>query len=164
MEYEDRISGLFNHAMKACVSNPALVPDAAAIIQHGPIVAGKVGDLADQDARVRRAVDFITSGTENPYISLALAAMPLVMQIVRNHEMTEAATKRHLEMKIPWTKWSLKIPMKFRLKNKWLRSITHHPDELTMATFSNPAIRTALAEAGIEVAWMDPRETNGRQG
>jgi hypothetical protein len=140
--------------MRALAAKPNTVSDAAAIIQHGPIVASKLGDLADQDEHVRKAVDFITAGTENPYVSLALAALPLAAQIIRNHETDDLS--RHVQVRIPFTKRTLKLPLKLRLKNPFLRSVTQRPDVLSETTFGNPAIAEALASQNIDVAWTSP--------
>jgi hypothetical protein len=148
--YEQKITELLNYGMRVTAEIPATVADSAAIIVHGPAVASKMGDLADQDPRVRRAVDFITSGTDNPYAALVVATLPLVAQIIRNHE-TEAPVR--VGLRIPFTQRTFKVPFKLRLKNPFLRSITTAPDDLTAGVFANPAIIAAMAEQKIEVAW-----------
>lgn len=152
-EYESRIAELLNAVMKMCASSESTVPDAAAIITHGPTFASKLGDLADHDARVRRAVDLITSGTDNPYLSFTIATLPLVLQIARNHEATDL-TKR-VNLRIPFTKRSVKMPFRFRLRNKALRSMTAPPDMLTANVFGNPQILAALRDQGVELPGMN---------
>jgi len=149
-EYEAKVSNLLNTFLQAAAGNPATIADAAALVAHGPTVAAKTGDLADADPRVRKAVDFITSGTENPYLSLALASIPLIAQIVRNHE-TEAPVK--VGIKIPFTKRTWKVPFSLKLRNPFLRSVTHEPLDLTAAIFGNPTIRAAMEQQRIVVAY-----------
>lgn len=148
-EYEGRVSDLLNQVMRMCVGNESTVPDAATILTYGPAFASKLGDLADHDVRVRRAVDLISSGTDNPYIAMTIATLPFVMQIVRNHEATDLT--RRVEIKIPFTKRSVRVPFKFRLKNKALRGMTVQPEMLAHSVFSNPAIVQALQAQGLDI-------------
>lgn len=158
-EYERKITDVLSQIMRMCAANESTVADAATLIQHGPALASKAGDLADQDARVRKAVDMITSGTENPYIALGLATLPLVAQIMRNHETGDVSKRIHL--RIPFTKRSFKLPFKLRLSNPFVRSLTVPPDHITNATFGNPDIRNALAQQGIDLAWAGAPAGNG---
>lgn len=141
--------------MRTCAQTPATVPDAAAIITHGPAFASKLGDLADADQRVRRALDLVTSGTDNPYLALTLATLPLVAQILRNHETADVSGSRRVQVRIPFTKGkrSIGLNLKFKLRNPFLRSITHDPAQMTHEIFNNPDISAALAAQGVQVAW-----------
>jgi len=138
--------------MRVTVQNPVTIPDAAAIIQYGPAISSKLGDLADQDERVRRALDLITSGSDNPYVALTLATLPLVAQVMRNHE-TKGDTRavKRLEMRVPFTKRMIGFNFRFKLRNPFLRSMTHEPANLVQATFGDATIRAALAAQGIEI-------------
>ena len=138
--------------MRATAGSEKTLPDAAALLMHGPIIASKTGDLADQDERVRKMVDMISSGTENPYIALAMAALPLAVQIVRNHE-TETPVR--VGIRIPFTKGkrSLNFPFKMRLKNPVLRSATYSAPDITSMVFNNPAVREMLMAQRVEVAY-----------
>ena len=158
-EYERKITDVLSQIMRMCAANEGTVADAATLIQHGPAFASKAGDLADQDDRVRKAVDMITSGTENPYIALGLATLPILAQVMRNHETGDVAKRVHI--RIPFTKRSFKLPFKLRLSNPFVRSLTVPPEHITMATFGNPEIRTALAQQGIDLAWNGAPEGNG---
>jgi len=149
-EYEARVTGLLQMGMAACVENPSTVADAAAIIEHGPVIASKMGDLADHDERVRKAVDFITSGTENPYLSVAIATLPLVAQILRNHE---SDVTKNVEFKIPFTKKTVRMPFKIKLKNPFLRGITKEPEVLSQKVYGQPELMAALRSQGLNVAW-----------
>lgn len=155
-EYESKVEGLLNLAMRACVGSPATVADGAAIIEYGPALASKAGDLADADARVRRALDLITSGTDNPYLALAFAAMPLVAQIARNHETSAEVTgSRRIEFRIPFTKGkkTLGFNVRFKLRNPLLRSMTVEPTYLNSHVFGNSEIGPELTRQGVNVAW-----------
>lgn len=161
--YEERISGLLNYAMRGLAQNPSTAADAAAIIHHGPIVASKWGDLADHDERVRKAIDFITSGTENPYVAVALTTLPLLAQILRNHEtpQSESLASARLELRVPFTKKSFKIPRwRFRIRAPFFRSMTVDPRELTHYIFTQDEIVTALAASGVQVSL--PSNWNGK--
>lgn len=149
-EYETKTTNFLSQFMQAFAGNPATIADAAALITHGPTFSAKVGDLADADPRVRKAVDFITTGTDNPYLSLALATLPLVAQVVRNHE-TEAPVR--VGIKIPFTKRTWKVPFSLKLRNPFLRSVTHEPPSLVSAVFGNPAIRAAMEQQRVVVAY-----------
>jgi hypothetical protein len=158
--YETKVTVLLNTAMRATAGSKVTVQDAAALIVHGDVIASKVGDLADVDPRVRRAVDFITSGTENPYAALVAATVPLIAQLIRNHE-TESTVR--VGVRIPFTKRTVRIPFKFALKNKLLRSFTSAPKDLTSSVFDNPKIREALISNRVEVAYpgYQPTVTEG---
>lgn len=151
-EYEKRVQSILNDGIRMCAASPRTVADAAALIAYGDSVASKTGDLADADPRVRRAVDFITSGTENPYLAMAIATVPLAAQIIRNHE-TKNNVDARFNVRIPFTKKTLRIPFRIRLKNPVLRSVTQEPSALSTAVFSNPLIAQKLKEARIAVAW-----------
>lgn len=149
-DYEKKISNLLNSVMKTAAGNPATIADAATIIAHGPAVSAKTGDLADADPRVRRAVDFITSGTENPYLSLALVSIPLVAQLVRNHEMQAPV---RVGLKIPFTKRTFKVPFSLKLRNPFLRNMTHEPEDITSLVFKNADVYAAMVKKRIVVAF-----------
>jgi hypothetical protein len=149
-DYEQKVTGLLNSAMRVTAGTETTVSDAAALIVHGDVLASKVGDLADVDPRVRRAVDFITSGTENPYLAVVMAALPLAAQIVRNHE-TESTVR--VGVKIPFTKRRVNIPFRFALRNKLLRSFTRAPKTLADSVFTEPKVKNALLSARIDVAY-----------
>src|SRR5882757_3557955 len=99
--YDEKVQGVLNLVMRMCAANESTVADAATFIEHGETFASKMGDLAAHDKRVAHGIDIITSGTENPYAAVVLAALPIVAQIIRNHE-TETA--KPFEIRIPFTK------------------------------------------------------------
>lgn len=148
-EYEEKVAGVLNVLMRAFAGNPATVADAAAVIEYGPALASKTGDLAAHDATARKIVDFITTGSDNPYVAVMVAALPLAAQILRNHESTEA---KPFEVKIPFTKKTIRPKFRIRLRNPLLRAMTSSPGALVRKIFTNPEYVAALHSQGIDVA------------
>lgn len=147
-EYEKKIASPFRTAFIATYQADATKADAAAILMHAPAIAEKVGDLAAEEPRVARAVDWLTEGTENPYFALAFATAPLVMQILRNHEPQLVPEQRGI--KIPFTKIRFKLKLGIRLGR--LRRVTIEPEEYKAKVFNNPKIDEALRKLGIETS------------
>lgn len=147
--YEEKTAGLLNFLMRACAANEGSVADAAAFIEHGPGIASKAGDLAHKDVRVRKAIDFLSQGTDNPYVALGLSVVPLLMQVIRNHE-SEAT--RPIQVRIPLTKKTFTPRVRIRLRNGLLRSMTSAPRSLIQKVFGDPAIKAALISTGVDVA------------
>lgn len=162
-EYEEKAAGFLNYLMQSLASNEGTVADSAAFILHGPGFASKAGDLAAHDPRVAKAIDFISSGTDNPYAALAIASLPLVMQIIRNHE---SETARPLEVRVPFTKRTFKPRIRIRLKNRFLRSLTQAPGQLIERIFHNEEIAKQLMAQGVDVALPAYRgkNDNGNNG
>ena len=157
--YEEKVAGILNLAMRVCAVNEGTVSDAAAFIEHGPALASKLGDLAAHDQRVRHGIDIITSGTDNPYAAVIVAALPLVSQLVRNHEMDSA---KPFEIKIPFTKRTFKPKIKIRLNAPVLRALTTAPGKLIERVFGDPDNRAALITQGIDVALPEYRNASER--
>jgi hypothetical protein len=159
IHYDEKAQGVLAIFMKMFAANEATVSDAAAFIEHGNVLASKVGDLAAHDKRVAHGIDLITSGTENPYVAVAMALLPLISQVIRNHE-TESA--KPFEIRIPFTKKTFRPKIKIKLNIPILRSLTIHPRLLIENVFGNAKIREAILESGMEVAL--PEYKNAREG
>jgi hypothetical protein len=145
--------------MRVTIQNPATVPDAAAIIMYGPDVSRSMGDLAAHDIRVRRAIDFISDGADNPYFAAVAALAPLALQILRNHEpVAEVSPVR--KIRIPFTKRFFTI--KFKIKLGKLRNMSNDPQEFTAHVLSNEGIVNELQRQGIFVASQSG--ANGQSG
>jgi len=161
--YEKKVKAILNVVFRQTVANESTVPDAAAILMYGPQFCEKAGDLANHDPRARKAIDMITEGSENPYLAFALAAMPLALQVYRNHEQSlnpkgvvegvrkrrETAKQRDARrIKIPFTKryisfrWQLTLPS--------VHNLTNEPRALVSHVFSDPNILLAMQKAGID--------------
>ena len=149
-EYENKTADILRFAMQMTVTSERTVTDAAALLTYGAQVAEKVGDLAEQDPRVARMIDFINGGTENAYLNVAMVAMPLVLQVIRNHE-PEKITAETTKTFTLFKRWTIKIPFRIKLRNKFFRNLTHEPKELYTATFV-PEVVQALQAQGVNVA------------
>lgn len=148
--YEKKVSELINTGMRAALGHEQTLADAAALIMYGPTLAEKVGNLAATDPRIARGIDFITDGTENPYASVAIAAMPLILQVIRNHEPQAEVSSGRTGFRIPFTQKHIKL--KFKIKLGRLRQLTNDPDAFTSWVLDRPDIQAALAKQGINVA------------
>lgn len=149
-QYEKKTKTFLNVGFRMAVSHPATVPDAAALLMLGPDICEKTGDLAAHDVRVRKAIDFLTEGADNPYLALGMAIAPLFFQVVRNHEpVMEPATRG---IKVPFTKKRLNL--RFGVKLGKLRNFTNDPNALVSHAFSDPAVKAKLAEQGITIAGL----------
>lgn len=156
VQYEKKVKGVLNGIMRGALSNPHTVPDAAAIIMYGPTISETMGDWAASDVRVRKAVDFITSGTDNPAIAAMFAFAPLILQVLRNHEPVAEVEPRRI--RIPFTKKYIRL--RFKVKLGKLRNMTNDPREFTQWVLSNPKIQEGLAKQGIQFA---TESSNGKK-
>lgn len=162
--YEKKIRKILNGVMRLTVQKESTLADGAALIMYAPQVAEKTGDLAAADKRVRRGIDWITEGTENPYLAFAFATMPLVMQLYRNHQdqlapsaivqtvksaRAEAKDRPGRTFRIPFTKRTITIRFRFQ----GVENLTDEPAKLVAYVFDNPNIQEALAKAEIKTAY-----------
>jgi hypothetical protein len=154
VQYEKKVKTLLNTGMRITIQNPNTVADAAALIMYGPDVARTVGDLAAKDPWVRKAVDFVAGGADNPYMAVLAAVTPLVLQVLRNHEPVVETPK---QFRIPFTKRVITI--RFKLKLGKLRNLSNDPAEFATHVLSNEDIQTELAKQGIMFA---KPQNNGR--
>src|SRR6516162_143891 len=161
--YEKKIKTVMNAIFRQTVAHQATVPDAATILMHGPDFAEKWGDLAEHDKRVRRGIDMILDGTENPYIAVVIPTAALLLQLYRNHEdalspsgAVEAIKKSRARVKerepkrvrIPFTKRYLEF--RWKLNMPAVRNMTNEPQQLAAYVFNNPAVIASMQKAGIE--------------
>jgi hypothetical protein len=158
--YDEKAQNVLSLLMRMCAANEGTVADAAAFIEHGESLASKIGDLAAHDKRVAHGIDLITSGTENPYAAVAIAALPLVAQIIRNHE-TETA--KPFEVRIPFTKKTFRPKIKIRLNIAFMRALTVHPRQMIQNVFGREDVREALIKSGVDVALPEYKDVNARQ-
>lgn len=158
--YEKKSEDFLGFIMRLCASNENTVADAATLIEHGEAFSSKLGDLAAHDKRVAHGIDLITSGSENPYAAVVLAALPIVAQIIRNHE-TETA--KPFEIRIPFTQRTFKPKIKIRLNIAFMRALTMHPRQMIQSVFGRDDVRQALISSGVEVALPEYRNVNARQ-
>lgn len=162
-DYEKRMAGLLNAGMRARLASPSGLPDAAAIIAYGDQLAKATGELAEADERAQKAIDFICQPA-NPYVMFAFAALPLVTQLLRNHEAgidQVGKLRRKDRVKGPKPTITLHLPrgksltMKVPFKPKWprgfLRAQTQDPAILVNNVFTNDQVLRSLKRAGINV-------------
>jgi hypothetical protein len=163
-QYQKKAQRFLNVIMRSAVQHEATVPDAAAIIMYGPEFCEKLGDLANHDARVRRGVDFIMEGAENPYLAFAIAALPMAAQVYRNHQQemapraivesvkrgrAAAADTPGRKIRIPFTKRTISV--RFRIHFPSVENFSNEPAALSTYVFGDESIKAALQKAGIEV-------------
>lgn len=154
-----------NFLISGLVQSPGTVPDAAALLYHGPAISEAVGNLADKDKRVRAAIDFLTEDTiDNPYALTAIAVLPLAIQMLRNHEPKNANVAKNLRIKVPFTKKYLSLPIKIRLNFRWVKNVSYEPSYMVENVFADPNVQMALAKRGIHVAWPTQNAHNNGNG
>jgi hypothetical protein len=157
--YEEKVESVLSLVMRMLAGSEATVSDAAVFIEHGEALSEKMGDLAAHDKRVAHGIDLITSGTENPYAAVVLAALPIISQLIRNHE---TDTAKPFEIRIPFTKRTFKPRIRIRLNIAFMRALTIPPRQLIQNVFGREDVRKALIESGVEVALPEYRDVNAR--
>jgi len=161
-KYRLKVRHGINFLITGMVQSPATAPDAAALIYHGPNVSAAIGQLADYDDKVRKMIDFITDDTiDNPYILTAVTLLPLAVQLMRNHESVVEQLPNKFRLRIPFTKRTIKLPVKFKFSLKWSRNISFEPKYLTFNVLGHPGVQENLRKRGINIAWPVNAESNG---
>jgi hypothetical protein len=169
-DYEKKTRAALNTVMRFCAQNPRTVSDAAAIIAYGDDFASAVGEVAEINKSTRRMIDLVLS-PESPWLTLAIAGIPLATQLMRNHQDTVAAlnlknrpskearkaAKAERKANRPKVgfklfKREIKFTLPIKLKLGFVMSQTVEPDALTKAVFSNEQVAKALKKRGIKVA------------
>jgi hypothetical protein len=148
--YEKKIKGLFQVPLRYAVTHEATVPDAAAILMYGPGIASAWGNAAAHDERIARAVDFLTTGTENPLAAAVLSTAPLFLQMVRNHEPQLEPTTRGI--RVPFTRGKRVLKLRIGIKLNRLRPLTNDPEKFADHVFNAPDVRDMLTKQGVGVA------------
>lgn len=83
----DSIDGIWGLAQFGCMLTGNLA-DAGAIAKHSDGITGEIVKLADKDEKIGSAVDKL--GIVGPYGALLSALVPLVTQVLVNHNRLEA--------------------------------------------------------------------------
>jgi hypothetical protein len=166
--YQRRIHrAVFKPAFELTAQHPDTIADSAAIIVYGPKLTAKIGDLAATDTRVASMVNFLDEGTSNPLGAALVAALPLVMQLIRNHEPVLEPAPRGF--KIPFLKHRDGTPRRFELKWKVgiklgkLRNRTYDPVQLENFVFDNPDIKAQLAKRKLIIGRSNGGRKRGTQ-
>lgn len=159
-EYETKVQSILKEGIKFGLGMPEGrgLADVAAILAYGPDFAERAGELADFDERAKKALDIITA-PDNPWLMFALAALPFVAQVFRNHEgqikarrdrpklsKEERKAQRAARPRAEFTVFKRKFRVPFRLKLQFgfLRSGTAEPGFLVNKVFSNEDVQKML--------------------
>jgi hypothetical protein len=176
-EYTGKVNSVFK-ALTIASLNAGDIPDAAAILHHGPPFSHALGQLADSNASVARTIDMITSPS-SPVVMAAVTGIALAAQIMRNHEtaladipktrrqaklqrraMAEARKSEAPRFTIRFLRWQIPIRYSGRIRlGKLLggfRAQTHDPNDLSRTVFTDEAVLNALEKQGIKLVARDP--------
>lgn len=174
--YEKRVQSMVKAGMVMSINNQQW-PDAATFLKHGPGFAKAAGNLAAEDQKAAQVIDMLTA-PDSPYIMFAMVAIPMVAQLVRNHqpEIREAgqtfrqrrAERKQMKLsgaqpktvKPPITvhvfRREFKIPIRLRLRMPNLKGAfkaflapTQHPSQIAQEVFTDPGVIKALHKMGI---------------
>lgn len=157
-QYERKLNKIFARLTRATMSNQKTIPDSATIIKYGPDVAEKAGDLAatDQGKWLATVLDYLDGNvTSNPSLELFAVAVPMALQLFRNHEPIEVKAKGK-GLKIPFTKRVIPLHFRFEMPTIW-RNFTQAPEIVTQEVFTHPAITAEMERQGLRIA------TNGKR-
>jgi hypothetical protein len=98
--YEKKTQAILNAGMRFTIKSPQTLPDAAAFIAYGDEVAAAAGEFAEDSEFARKTLDFITA-PENSAVVFALAVLPLVSQLYRNHHDLYMSAKQRQQVGLP---------------------------------------------------------------
>ena len=151
-QYEKKTRAVLGAAFRASAQNSHTVADAATLMLYAPKLAYAAGDLAAADERIARGIDWLTEGTENPYLNFFAVAVPFAMQVIRNHEPILEPAPRGFA--IPFTKGKRRvhIPFKIGIRLGFLRNQTDDPENVYQYVFNDPGVKTTMEKLGIQVA------------
>lgn len=173
-EYRNKTNSLLNTVLQARLGSPNGLADVSAILQRGPATAIHAGTFADNNESFRRMLDVITA-PDNPAVAFAVTAIPLVMQVLRNHEAdiqdvkarraarrrmskderkTAKAAKPRVEFKFMGRTWKMPFTFKVNIGNM-LRMNTVPPDYLVSSVIGDPKVRAELSKR-YGVKWDGP--------
>jgi hypothetical protein len=173
--YEAKVASMMKAGMIGSINNEQFA-DAAAFIKHGPGFSRAAGQLADISERTRALIDMLATPS-NPYALFVMTAMPLLSQLLRNHEpdiqtaktnwrarrmQRKNAKRQGLTIKSPRMKsftiklGKLRIPINIHVPSVKLNMIfsgfkasTSPPGILVNEVFSDPAVIRALQRMGV---------------
>lgn|SRR5215475_407740 len=173
-EYTKKVNSVFKAVTFASIQAGDM-PDAAAVLHHGPPFSHALGQLADKDRRVAASIDMLTSPS-SPVMMALVTGVTLLAQVARNHEdqikeipnarkRARAIKKAQKGSEVP-PRFTIRVlgrsfPIRFRSRFKvstlfaGFRSQTHEPQLLVMQVFSDPKLLTALEKQGIRLVKTD---------
>lgn len=164
-EYRGKANSLFNAILQLRLADPNGLADVSAILQRGPTTALRAGALADENEQFRKIMDMVTA-PDNPAVMLALAGIPLIMQLFRNHEgeLQEARNMRAARkgmtreekqkakaarprVEFRFLGRTFKMPFRFKVNlGAMLRTNTVPPEYLVSTVIGDPKVRTELTK------------------
>lgn len=166
LQYEKKVKSLINAGFQIRVQQPTGLSDAAAFIAFGGPFARAAGKLGAHDETAAKVIDALTVPA-NPYLMFAYTALPLIAQLVRNHQQQidqipttfrqrRAARKANgpgpkVYLTVPGTRVKIRIPFRVKMGLGFITNQAVDPDALTQGVFSNPKVQKELAKRGIRV-------------
>lgn len=84
---QEAVDGIFQIVGLGCIITGQYA-DAGAISMHGPPIAQEVASLAEKNEQIAKGVDALLQ--VGPYAGLVAAVMPLVLQLMVNHNVVPA--------------------------------------------------------------------------
>jgi hypothetical protein len=178
-EYETKVKSVMKSLAVGSLRN-GQVADSATFFRFGPGFSSATGDVCAVNDRAKKIVDMVTA-PDNPYVALGMIAVPMIVQLMRNHEkqldmipeVRKEAKRRRKERRqeedkrrtatvhIPFMRREIKIrvglrfnPFKGTRMALWASS--KPPQELVQQVFSDQKLRDALAKQGIEIVQQPP--------
>jgi hypothetical protein len=170
-EYEKRVNSVLKAVLIGTL-NTGQIPDAAAILKLGPSFSTATGELAAADERARKILDILTEPA-NPWVMFAITGIPLIAQLMRNHEpaikqaptsIRERRAQRRVKRMEQPPRFTLKIPfirktiaLRFRFHFRLgrvlagFRSQTMEPSTLVQQVFSDVKVLDALRKMGAVI-------------
>lgn len=154
-EYEAKAAAFLGLLTRGTIGDPNTIADAAAFLAYGDKMAAATGELAAEYEPARKIIDAVSS-PESAVVGFALAALPLIAQLMRNHEkeIVKPVKSVRIAWKVPFRKnpVNIRIPARFRMPKR-LRAQTVEPKTCASLVFGNPDVIRALRKRGIDVAW-----------
>lgn len=172
-EYQDRVNSILKETLKYRLGAGTItgLADVSAILAYGPDFAERAGMLAAYDDKAKKALDMLTA-PDNPWVLFAFAAIPLIGQLLRNHDedvtrirrgwSKEARAERKAQKetqaakpkaKIRLFKREITVPFRFKIKLSLFRPNSTDPQVLINQVMGSDKVRKALHDKyGVKIA------------
>jgi hypothetical protein len=174
-EYSDKVRSALKSGLVGAI-NIGDFPDAAAILTYGPGFADAAGQLANSSEYAAKGIDILTA-PNNPYVTFVMTTIPLIGQLIRNHEQVlqdipnarRNAKLRRRAMadarKTEKPRFTVRAfgkawPIYFRTPKVGkvlgaFKAQTRDPETLTLNVFTDPKVIRALQKQGIVLVRHD---------
>lgn len=172
-EYQERVNSILKETLKYRLGAGTIsgLADVSAILAYGPDFAERTGVLAAHDDKAKKAIDMLTA-PDNPWVLFAFAALPLIGQVLRNHDedvtrirrgwSKEARAERRAQKetravapkpKIRLFKREITLPFRLRIKLSLFRPNSVEPQVLINQVMGSDKVRKAIHEKyGVKIA------------